>query len=206
MLTNIQQKQIKKIRAMTNIIDKSKRYEYDIKNLKINSYVSINDEIFIVEELSIYKEVKWSSFKEKNNPFIINELKLFSLKNGRTMYVEWSFDDKIEIYQTVKEVKFKDIKYDGRNINSKDLEEISENEFGYIQYENISYAYDDNETMSAKYTSDRFKNVKMRMYEFYSTIKDENLTLEVWYDSEKSEKEGYISKEVLSSNIEVLKI
>jgi translation elongation factor P/translation initiation factor 5A len=208
MLSTIQQKRRDTI-ALLKVIKKSQRYKYNIQDIKVGGFFSYDNQTWQVKHISKYLDVKWSSFKRRKKDYFITELELFSLKTGEKKYIEYEYDDSLEIYETIKEIKLRYIKSNNQVLTKNILENISNDESGEIIYNNKKYFYSENDTWAALYL--KYENddgLKVRFYEFESDD-NESLTIEVWYDDisdDKVQREAFISKKVLISDIEVLQL
>ena len=212
----VDKKRMEAIRGMTPMPE-NQRHQYDITDLKAGGYLSIRDENHLVTDISRYLDVKWANFaRRKKNEWIV-ELTLYSLKTGETRYVEYYEDDEVEIYETVKEVKLRDISYFGRRLTREDLEEISEEEEGDLIVDGKTFSYDDDETAACLYfrgymTGDEDRAIDeadhVRLYEFEA--RDGTcLTVEAWHEDasdDRPDREAFISKELQSSTIVILQL
>lgn len=182
----------------------SQRHNYDITDVKVGGFLSFRNQNWKVLEKSKYEEVKWGSFGKKKNPELTHELKLFSLKTGEIVYIEYSVDDELSIYITDKEVKLRDL-----NLSRTALDEISEEEEGVISYNGSYFDYSDDESWAALYFKDESSNgLKVRFYEFENSS-NQTLTVELWQDEDEAERpdrEAFLSSELLSSEIVILQI
>ncbi len=207
-INNIQQKRRDAIKGL-NPIKSSQRYKYSLKDVKAGGYISFNNENYLVKSLSRYLETKWS-FKKKKNDYYVTELELFSLKTGEVLFMEWEFDDELEIYVTQKEIKLKDLTSSGsKKVSKSILEDIAEEEEGEIQYNSQKYYYIEDDTWAALYFKDaNSEGIPVRFYEFESD-NEEYITIEMWYDEvgdDRPEREAFISQEVSPKEIEILQL
>jgi hypothetical protein len=183
----------------------SERHNCDITDVKVGGFLSFRKQNWKVLEKSKYEEVKWEKFGKKKNPEVTHELKLFSLKTGEIVYLEYSVDDELSIYITEKEVKLRDL-----NLSRTALDEISEEEEGVVTYNGNFFDYNDDESWAALYFKDESSTngLKVRFYEFENSS-NQTLTVELWQDEDESERpdrEAFLSSELLSSEIVVLQI
>jgi hypothetical protein len=199
-MNDLMKKQREALLSLKNPISKNDRLNYSIKDLKVNSFLSIGvcNELFKVEEVSIYNETKWN-FNKKKNDYIITELKLFSIKTGLTTYIEYEEDDELEITITTEELKLRDLKTNsGNNVTKQVIEDIAEEENGRVIYKGETYYYVEDETWAAIYNSEKYKDINVRMFEFESNS-GKYLTIELWYDDDKPAKEAFLSESLNES-------
>ena len=205
MITNLQKKRRDAIKTLIPI-KSSDRYKYSITNIKKGGFISLNKELWQVKKVYRYLDVKWSSFKKQDEDYYVTELELFSIDSGKTIYVEWEYDDSLEIYETIKEIKLRDIKYKDKAIKKSDLEEIADEEEGDIIYNGVTYYYNDDASWAALFYEDNNDATPVRFYEF-DNDNGVNLTIEVWYDDiEKSSREAFLSKDISKEKIEVIQL
>lgn len=193
------------ILSLVNPIPEKERFKFSIKDLTENGFLIIKNELFKVVEISTYLETKWN-FNKKGDDFLITELKLFSTLTGEYTFIEWEDDDKLTIFLTTKEIRLRELRLNnGQSPTTQDIEDIAEEEYGVILYNNKKFEYIENETWAALYNSAKYKDVHVRMFEFESSDGD-NLTIEVWHDDNKPSKEAFLSKELSSSAITIIKL
>jgi hypothetical protein len=182
------------------------RHQYDIRDLKVGGYFTLKKENWKVLSLSRYQETKWNFTKDKK--YQLWELEIISLKSAEIRYIEWGFDDDLEIYISQDQLKFRDLKDEetDKRIGKSDLDRISDQEGG-VTYKGQVYWYEDNESWAAKF----YRNNKVdepelvRFYEF-ETEKGDSLTIESWHDEDDRECEIWTSSEVQSHDIQVLQL
>jgi hypothetical protein len=177
----------------------------DIRQVKKGGYLDIKGEIYLVSDVFRYLEVKWNSFKKKRNEYWVTELQLFNLMTGKKTFIEWEFDDELEIGETISEVQLKDLSENGKPISRQTLDDIAEEEYGILKYKGQQYYYVEDDTWAALfYRNETDTPLEVRMYEFKG---DDGsfLTLELWEDEDsKPEREAFISKALAESAIKVL--
>lgn len=183
------------------------RKSFDIRNLKKGGYVDWDSQTWLVKNVYLYLDVKWKDFSKRKKDYWVTELELYSLNNGQVRFVEWEFDDELEVSQTDSIVALRDIQYDGRSIKSRDLEEIADEEEGEVIVNGTTFFYIEDDTWAGLFmkAGGSKEGTPMRAYEFASQ-KDSYLTIETWHeeDDERPEREAFISHEVKGSVFEVL--
>lgn len=190
----------------------AKRKTFDIRNLKKGGYVDWNDQTWLVQNVYLYLDVKWKDFSKRKKDYWVTELELVSLNTGKECFVEWEYDDELEVSQTDSIVQLRDIQYDGRSIKHKDLEDIAEEEEGEVIIDGTRYFYVEDDTWAGLFMKDEgSKNnasnngTPMRAYEFASE-KDTYLTIETWHedDDDRPQREAFVSHEIKGNIFEVL--
>ena len=185
----------------------TKRKSFDIRNLKQGGYVDWNDQTWLVKNVYLYLDVKWKDFSKRKKDYWVTELELYSLNTGKVGFVEWEYDDELEVSQTDSTVQLRDIQYDGRAIKHRDLEEIAEEEEGEVIVEGTSYFYVEDDTWAGLFmkAGSSNKGTPMRAYEFASQ-KDTYLTIETWHeeDDDRPEREAFLSHEIKGNVFDVL--
>ena len=209
MLTHLQQKRREAISGLTNVIHRSQRYQYDIRDVRVGGYLSYKGENFKVIKMSKYLDVKWSNFKRRKKDYFITELELFSLKSGQKVYMEYEYDDELEISLTQKELKLRDLSSFGKKVTKELLEQIAQEEEGEVLYQGVTYFYEEDYTWAGLYFKDDKDEmgVPVRFYEFESQDA-EALTIEIWYgqsEDERVSREAFLSSEI-STGVEILQL
>ena len=190
----------------------AERKAFDIRNLKKGGYVDWDDQTWLVQNVYLYLDVKWKDFSKRKKDYWVTELELVSLNTGKARFVEWEYDDELEVSQTDSIVQLRDIQYDGRSIKHRELEEIAEEEEVEVIVDGTTYAYVEDDTWAGLFmkTGDSKegsakKGTPMRAYEFASA-KDTYLTIETWHedDDDRPQREAFVSHEIKANLFEVL--
>jgi hypothetical protein len=204
MMQNNLAEQFQAVRGLSPI-HSERDCKQDIRQVKKGGYLDIKGEIYLVSDVFRYLEVKWNSFKKKRNEYWVTELQLFNLMTGKKTFIEWEFDDELEIGETISEVQLKDLSENGKPISRQTLDDIAEEEYGILKYKGQQYYYVEDDTWAALfYRNETDTPLEVRMYEFKG---DDGsfLTLELWEDEDsKPEREAFISKALAESAIKVL--
>jgi len=190
-----------------NILPESKAKKLSVKDLVQGSFLELSENVFKVQSVSRYLDVKWSSFAPRKNDYIITELELFSIKNGKKSYLEWEQDDELEVFLTTDLVKLREISVAGRKLTTALLEDIAEEEEGVISFKGVNYEYSEEDTWAGRFSKsgDLKDGTPMRAYEFESND-GKCLTIETWHEEsdEKPDREAFISKQIKPSAIKIL--
>jgi hypothetical protein len=184
------------------------RYQYDIRNLKVGGYFTLDGENWKVLGINRYQETKWNFKKDKK--YEMWELEIISLKSAAVHYIEWSVDDQLEIYISADRLKFRDLKgEDDQRVGKSDLDKIADQEGGVL-HKGQTYWYDDDESWAAKFYPNN-KNDEPELVRFYEFESDDgnSLTIEAWYEDgedEKFECDIWTSQEVNPQKIQILQL
>lgn len=184
-------KSFESLRKLESVITKDHRHRYNISVLRIGSFLKLNGEICLIQNIFTYKEGgdKWY------------ELELLSITSGLTIYIEYEIDDKVDIYLTIGSYKIRDLP-----VSADDIEEMSEEENGEIRFQGQTFYYEDDYQASFS-RSGSDKTEKVYLYEFSNEAGDRFLTIEEWKSEDGSyDYSVFISKEVDESAIEVLSV
>lgn len=204
MMRNNLVEQFQTVRGISPTLS-AKDCKQDIRHVKKGGYLEIKSETYLVTQVFRYLEVKWNSFKKKKNEYWATEFQLFNVITGEKTFIEWEFDDELEVSQTVSDVQLRELSENGKPISRKTLDKIAEEEHGILKYNGMNYYYVEDDTWAALfYRNESDTPLQVRMYEFKGDD-GSYLTLELWEDEDsKPEREAYISKELAAASIKVL--
>jgi hypothetical protein len=185
----------------------AERASFDIRDLKKGGYVDWDDQTWLVQHVYLYLDVKWKDFSKRKKDYWVTELELVSLNTAKVRFVEWEYDDELEVSQTDLIVALRDIQYGGRPIKHRDLAEIAEEGEGEVIVDGTTYAYVEDDTWAGLFmkAGGSKKGTPMRAYEFASE-KDTFLTIETWHedDEDRPEREAFVSHQIKGNLFEVL--
>lgn len=178
-----------------------------IQQLKVGGFIEFDDATFKVMAVSKYLEVKWGNFKKKKREYWVTELQLLNLLSGEKSFIEWEFDDELEISKTLSQIKLTAITCGSAPLTRKHLDDIAEEEHGTVHYQGVDYHYSEDDTWAALYYPRvESEPLQVRLYEFGSAD-DQYLTIELWQDEDsKPEREAFISMELSHKEISILQI
>jgi hypothetical protein len=178
-----------------------------IQDCKIGSFLELNSLTYKIDKLNKYLDVKWSSFARRKKEYWVYELTLSCLENASTKFIEWEVDDELEVFETIEELKIRDVRYNDGTLTKSMLEYISDEEEGTVVYKGVKYYYSDDDTWAALFFDCDVDDDggQVRFYEFESDD-GVSLTIESWVDEEKTEREAFLSKKVTLSKINILNI
>jgi hypothetical protein len=184
----------------------------DITHIKKGGFLDFQNETWEVQKIFRYLEVKWKNFSLRKNDYWITELELFSLNTGNRLYIEWEIDDELEIFKTDTLVKLRDIRFNNQYLKIADLEKISEDEEGTINYKGQNYHYSDDDSWAAKFfvadidqNTNKSTGTNLKIYEFESQ-NGTYLSIEAWHedDDSKPEREAFISNQIEPKALHIL--
>lgn len=201
-INNNFESQLSKIRGLSASNFKNDK---KIQDCKIGSFIELNSLTYKIEKLNKYLDVKWSSFAKRKKEYWVYELTLTCLEDSSTKFIEWEVDDELEIFETLEEVKTRNIQYNNGKLTKSMLEYISDEEEGTLIYNGVKYHYSEDDTWAALFFADNDDVLQVRFYEFESDD-GVSLTVEAWVDEERTEREAFLSQKVNLSNINILNI
>jgi len=194
--------------GLTQLLTRSDRRSYGIKELKTGSAFIEGGLAYVVTDVMTYEEVRWKDFSRKKQPYVVTELKTFCISNGATVYFEWEEDDTVEATVTTRALDLKELRIGGTTATRDAIEAIADEEDGEVTFDGNVYYYEEEDTYAALFFSEKLQEVPVRMFAFESD-RGEYLTIELWYDDKedaKPSKEAYLSRDFHHETIEVIKI
>ncbi|MDH5518032.1 MAG: DUF4178 domain-containing protein [Gammaproteobacteria bacterium] len=190
-----------------NPLPVEKRKKLDVTSLKKGGYLELDDQTWKVNQLFFYLDVKWYDFSRRKKDYWVTELELFSLNTGKTIYLEWEIDDRLEISKTTALVKLRDIRVGNKAVSRADLDYIADEEEGKVEFNGVSYAYCEEDTWAGLFlkSKDSKAGVPMRSYEFESDD-EQYLSIETWHkdDKDRPQREAFLSQPINKHSITVL--
>ncbi len=178
------EKMLNEIRTIENPVDKKERIKKDITKCKIGDVISIKDECFKIMERNKYQESSWQWF----------EYKLYSLKDGRTLFLEWEIDDEVELTLYYATPTLKET-----GLTPEMLKKFDDDEEGSFLWNSKTMIYEE----SDKALFFRGENTKGEAF-YYWDFEDDSesmfFSVEKWDDG----YEVFIGKEIEASTINIL--
>ncbi len=183
------------IRKLKNPIPKENRHKYSIKDIKKNGFIKIDDKLYHV--------LPYGKFFDKKDEWF--ELKITCIDTGKSTYLEWEEDDELEIFLSIKELDFSDLKDDeNEEIDEDDLNQITQEEDD-IFFNGKKFEYEDDYKASYLRARDN-KKFHIYLYEFEAK-NGQNITIENWSNNdERPDYEIWLSKEIPSKSIEIISL
>lgn len=177
------------LREMGDLIPTEARAKLNIKNLKEGSFLKLKGELFKVKAIFTY-----SAGKEK-----WYEYELFSISTGKTTYIEYEEDDKIDMYVTIDSFNIRDLP-----VSIDDIEYMADEEDGSFKFKGETFFYEDDYKASF---SRNGESEKVYLYEFSNEKENTFVTIEEW----GSDQEGYdykvhISTYLQDSDLEIISL
>jgi hypothetical protein len=176
-----------------NTIKPINRSKLSIKDLKKGSSVVYNDEIYLVTD-------KYQYYKPKKDVLVGEELQLTNVKTGEVKYVEYSEDDEIEIYVTIREVSKREVE---ESIPSYEHVWLRDNISDFtFSTERMRYYNDDDWKCRFVRDGEKLEDCEtvVKFVEFESECETRYMTFEYWGDGSV---EVFLSEEIESHEIEV---
>lgn len=203
-MDNAFRRQLAAIRTLTpvDLLPTSERWTQTIENIGVNGFISFQGKTYQAFEIGEYRET--SDHHEKILESSWQELKLFCIETGETVYLEWEKDDDIIIHVTIEELEFSEIKDDeDEEIDEDDLDQIAEDEDSLF-YQGDKFRYKD-DCAAVYFRNKSAKGEKLWLYDF----EDKNgncITIEEWLTDGKEEYKLFLSKKLPAESIEVISI
>ena len=167
--------------------NQEKNHNIDINLLHIDSVIEYQGNTFIIDDIYMYTDESDFSWKEYQ---LINVLTL------ETKYMSVVEDDEIEIYFTHTKLKLREL-----GIKSSDIEHMSNEEEGRIEFNGITYYYEDDYGVTFRRTKDNTKEL-CYVYEFKSD-NNQTISIEEWEDGSW---ECFVSNLINRNNVKILSI
>jgi hypothetical protein len=178
-----------------------------LENLKQGAYLDLHGQTYCVTGIARYLDVKWKDFGKRKHNYWVTELELTHLLSGKVSYIEWEFDDELEVTETLKEIKLRDLSFNGKPLTRADLEYIADEEYGEVRYQGKTFYYVEDDTWAALYYRNGHQDESpfpVRMYEF-AADDDTYLTVEAWEEGDdRPSREAFLSRPVTARSIVVL--
>jgi hypothetical protein len=190
----------------SSILPQRDRASHDITNVKAGGVIKIGGEVFVVTSTATYTETNDKYTKDKG--YVSTELVLYSLKSGKTHYLDWDVDDEISVSFTELKLSSSDMNHrlrddEGQPFDiNKDVDEACERKWP-VMFDRKNYDFDD--WWAFRFDSSDGRSEVGYMYEFGSK-QTGWLTIEGWKDGKKWEYEGYFSRDLPPASIEVLSV
>ena len=179
-----QEKILREIRTIDALLPVNKRQVITLKNLSDAAVVRVEGELFSVVERLSYKEGRDSWF----------ELKLFSLKDGRSCYLGYEEDDELELSLYDSFPKFKDLE-----IDLHDLDYFDDREEGSFLFDGTTFEYEDSNKAKLFREGDS-TGESFYYWEFEDDDEELFISIEKWGD----DYEVSVGHEIEESDIEII--
>jgi len=176
-----------------------------ITELSAGGYIEFGGAYYHLVTVSRYLDVKWNNFKKRKNDYWVYELQLVDLMTSEVRWIEWEYDDELEITETLARIALREISHKGQTITLSALAEIAENESGQVTYQGKTYDYVEDDAWAALYyKTEESEPAAVRMFEFTSAD-NQYLTIEAWdNEDDRPDREAFLSKPLSSSSIQVV--
>lgn len=214
------------ISNLQNLNPEKVEIDVAIDQLLIGSYLAIEDEDFVVAGIFKYREVDWDNFSEIEDPSTFIEIKLTAINSDDEVFIGWQKDDIDDLWIST-EIPPAEVlcKSSDKVVSFEDLEYLAEDESGSVvssltsdDDELIDYVYSDEDTLSFIDISDvsaedaqseiqnkqKYDLDQGRFYSFYSSVREQALTFEVW-DMEDGDPEidAFLEEELSKDDIKI---
>lgn len=195
----------KQLEAIRGLSADAFKNDTDIEACQVGSNMIFNNQVYRIDKINKYLDVKWANFGKRKKDYWVYELTLFCLNDASIKLIEWEIDDELEISETISSVKYNMIQYNNSKVTKSVLEFISDEEEGTVSLNGKHYHYSETDTWAGLYYADSKEPIPVRFYEFVSDS-GEYLTIEVWEDDGEIEREAFLSKSIDLSNLTILNL
>lgn len=185
------------------ILPRRERHLHTVEDLKQGAFLRFGGTAYKVTGVSTYMEMDEAFRKPTGESW--QELTLLSLADGTIHYLECEKDDELEIYLTIRSLRFPDLRDDaGEGIDKDDLEDLVEEE-DPVFLGGKKFSYDDDYAARYKRGGEGRKGELVRFYDFCADD-GECITIEAWKDGDGFDHELFLSRQLGSAEIEIISL
>lgn len=191
------QLRLRRVRLLdpSRVIPRGERATKTVQEATKGAFVRYKGELYRVANRHRYVEGRWEWF----------ELRLESVMDGSTVWLEWEIDDDLELTQSVRKLSWSDLRdEDGEYIDSGDLKQIIGDEDS-VFYQGREYEFEEY-AKKVKYHPDcaaEADEAKLRILDFWADEVNA-LSIECWTEDGKTEYEIWLSKAVDPRSVELV--
>jgi len=190
---------IRKIRPEDLVLEKN-RGRLTVMDVKPNGFFELEGRHYSVSEICTYEET--SEDYARKLDYTVTEMVCLEMETGKTVHVEFEFDDELEVTVSMERISFSDLVDEaGEAVDSDDLDQIV-GDHDLLVFGSEKFWYEDD--WAAVYNC-REKAEKVMMYEFENESGTKYLTVEEWEpDTKKPEYRIFLSRPVSLSKIRII--
>lgn len=190
---------IRKIRPEDLVLEKN-RGRLTVMDVKPNGFFELEGRHYSVSEICTYEET--SEDYARKLDYTVTEMVCLEMETGKTVHVEFEFDDELEVTVSMERISFSDLADEaGEAVDSDDLDQIVGDQ-DLLVFGSEKFWYEDD--WAAVYNC-REKAEKVMMYEFENESGTKYLTVEEWEpDTKKPEYRIFLSRPVSLSKIRII--
>ncbi len=196
--------QLDAARRLNNPIPRTDRFKTSITEVGVNGFLRFGGKCYCVTELAVYTETD-ENFSRKNGAKT-KELTLFCIETGETTYLEWTKDDRVEIYVTIRELSVQELRRQSRDaFRIADVHDIVDDEESLL-FEGTSFHYDDDWASFYERGGEK-KKERVNFFEFWCGSLRKSVTIEIWENpTGERDHEIFLSGELLVSDLEIISL
>lgn len=191
-----------------SIIAKEQRSAQDLRQVKQGAVLRFGNKTYRVTATATLTECD-KRYKELKK-YTVTEFVLFCFETGETRYLEWEYDDELEVSFTERKLSAREVSKtltydDGEPANLDNLKTLIVEEEWELVFKGKTYDYDDDWYGKYRSSDGREANV------FIAEFGDDSvgwLTVECWVDEdgENPEYEVFLSSDISPRSIEIVSL
>ena len=183
-----------------DVVPQKDRGRLTVMDLKPNGFFELEDRHYSVSEICAYEET--SEDYARKLDYTVTEMVCLEMETGKTVHVEFEFDDELEVTVSMERISFSDLADEaGEAVDADDLDQIVSDKDCMV-YGAEKFWYEDD--WAAVYNC-RGKAEKVVMYEFENDSGTKYITVEEWAPAEKKpEYRVFLSRPVKPSKIRII--
>lgn len=171
-----------------NLVAPGEHLSLTLMDADKGAFFTFRDHTWFVKDKARYQEAS-EDFQNRRDYFV-TELTCLNIDTGKTAYLEWEYDDELEISITLERTSFRHLTDDkGESIDEDDLDQIVDDKDA-ILFKGEKFWYEDD---WAAFYQRAGKEEQVYMYEFENESSSKFLTIEEWSGSGKEEYRIYTS-------------
>ena len=193
---------IRKIRPEDLVLQKD-RDRLTVMDLKPDGFFELEGRHYSVSGICTYEETTEDYARKLD--YTVTEMVCLEMETGKTVNVEFEFDDELEVTVSMDRISFSDLADEageaGEAVDSDDLDQIVKDQ-DVLVFGSEKFRYEDD--WAAVYNC-RGKAEKVMMYEFENDSGTKYITVEEWEpDKNKPEYRIFLSRPVSISKIRII--
>lgn len=175
--------QLEMIRKTQSSLSQVESMKQDLRSLKPGAVIAMRGENYRVEERSRYQEGQWKWY----------EYQLMNLINGTQVFLEWEFDDQLELSLYDRKIKFAQL-----DLSPDDLSRMDNNESGSFRFQGTKWIYEESDE-ALYFRGEKGSGEKHYYWSFHDSSEKSYLSI----DRYEGNYEVNLGGEVLSNEVRV---
>lgn len=174
-----------------DLVDPGEALSRTLMDAGKGAFFTFEGHTYFIKDKARYEEA--SENFENRLDYFVTELTCLDLDTGNLVYIEWEYDDELEIALTLERTSFRHLTDDrGEAVDQDDLDQIAQDK-DVILFKGEKFWYEDD---WAAFFQRAGKEERVFLYEFENEAGSRFLTIEEWQGSGKEEYRIYTSKPV----------